>query len=216
MKLSKKESTDSTISINPRSNNKYLNPFLFLHCISQIIGWIYILYELIKYSLNYHDSVSLTKCLYILKYTQLLQYFDVIFAFFKITKTNLFASLIQISGRVMSVLIFYNEHTPRKIILLTIYAWGISEIIRFFSYLFKDKYITQLLRYNLFIILYPCGVIGELLAIEYYRANFYEDSPILYWRLVQILFVIFFLYLYAYLFKNRKKFYSKVIIKKND
>jgi len=215
MNLSKKESTDSTISINPRANNnKFIKLFLFLHCISQIIGWIYVLYELTKYSLNYHDSISLGNCLYILKYTQIFQYFDVIFAFFRITKTNLYASLLQISGRVISVLIFYNDKTPRKIILLTIYAWGISEIIRFWSYLFKDKYFLQLLRYNFFIVLDPSAVIGELLAIEYHRVNYYEDSPVIYWRLVQILFVIYFLYLYVYLFKNRKRFYSKEIIKK--
>ena len=50
-------------------------------------------------------------------------------------------------------------------------SWSIAEIIRYGYYLHKDSKIIKWLRYNVFIINYPIGVIlGELFTIwNYYK-----------------------------------------------
>jgi len=175
-----------------------------LYSSTQLLGWSYILYEILKYTFNYHDARSLNKSLLALKIFQTLQLFDIVFALLKMTKSNIYASMLQVIARIINTFWLYHDSTPRTIILLTLYPWSISDIIRSLYYLFKDYYFIQFLRYNLFLILYPLGVTGEVLAIEYYRTFHNELTYVL--RLVQLLLIIGFLFLYFYLFKQRKQF----------
>ena len=195
-----------------KENKQSRNIIVIIYTISQLLGWSYVLYETIKYTVNYHDSKSLNKALLALKIFQLTQFLDVLFAKIKLTKANFTASLIQVTARNLSAFWFYHEHTPRNIILMTLFAWCIAEIVRSLYYLLKDYYFIQFLRYNLFIILYPIGITGEILASEFYRANNPEWTIPM--RLGQIVFIVGFLYLYKYLFHQRREFYQKSIVKK--
>lgn len=198
-----------------KDNNKAKskNLFMFIYSILQFLGWTYILYEILKYTFNYHDARSLNKALLALRIVQSLQIFDVIFAFLNMTKANKFASFIQVVSRIINTFWLYHDTTPRTIILLTLYPWSISDMIRSLYYLLKDYYFIQFLRYNLFLILYPLGVTGEILAMEYFRTSHSEWT--IYLRLLQASFVLGLFYLYAYLLKQRSQFYKKAILKKN-
>ncbi len=196
-----------------KDDKKSKSLIVSFYSITQLLGWSYILYEILKYTFNYHDARSLNKSLIALKIFQTLQLFDIIFALLKMTKTNIYAASIQVIARIINTFWLYHDSTPRTIILLTLYPWCISDIIRSLYYLFKDYYFIQFLRYNLFLILYPLGVTGEILAVEYYRTFHYELTYLL--RLVQITLIVGLVYLYTYLFKQRRQFYKKAILKKN-
>ena len=74
-------------------------------------------------------------------------------------------------------------------------------------YLVKSN-LTTFLRYNGFLILYPVGIIGEMLLIQNYvdrNKHVLSDQEVLGIRVVQVLILIGFVYIFMYMLKNRKK-----------
>jgi len=85
--------------------------------------------------------------------------------------------------------------------------WSIADINRYLYYLYKDNAITSFLRYNSFLVLYPLGVLCEMLVIN----DFIERHPdlkqeyVIAIRVIQALIVGGMLFLYKYMLGGRKK-----------
>ena len=60
---------------------------------------------------------------------------------------------------------------------ICVFCWAITEVVRYSFYTFKDSEILKILRYNLFLILYPLGVSGELLTILHSCQHIANDYP---------------------------------------
>ena len=120
---------------------------------------------------------------------------------FKLVKSSLVTTIIQISSRLLFAwyLLFY----PGSYLgyQMFCFAWICTEIIRSCYYLHKNK-ITTYLRYSAFIILYPLGLMGELL----YILKVIEINPSQkYLNKIIFLYILLFPYLYIHMFKQRKK-----------
>lgn len=108
-----------------------------------------------------------------LELAQYSQSFDVLMSILKITNNNPFTVFTQILSRLVvlyMVMPFVEE--GHFCITLTAYAWAVTEVVRYTFYSLKllemgtpgsiSNFVVGGLRYNLFIILYPLGVTGEL------------------------------------------------------
>lgn len=88
-------------------------------------------------------------------------------------------------------------------------AWSITEIIRYGFYLIKSittpPYIVVYLRYTLFIVLYPIGLISEPQVV--YTSILYSNSTLakFFYSLALMAYIPGFLVLYSYMFKQRKR-----------
>jgi hypothetical protein len=90
-------------------------------------------------------------------------------------------------------------------------TWSLADINRYLYYLFKDNPLTGMLRYNSFILLYPFGVFGEIMVINDFikrHAEVLLDWQINAIRVSQGLIVLGMVFLYVYMLKMRKRYYS--------
>ena len=114
-------------------------------------------------------------------------------------------------------------------VAMLLFAWTITEIVRYSFYLFTllggVPYILKWLRYTLFIILYPIGVVGEVLTVyaslkpvkdqEIYSIrlpnsfNFVLDYHLVLMCLFPV-YIFYFPKLYFYMFSQRKKALSPI------
>ena len=90
--------------------------------------------------------------------------------------------------------------------------WAIADCNRYIYYAFKND-LTAGLRYNLFIILYPAGVTGEMFVINDYikrNADWLELQHINFIRFVQGSIIVGMLMLYVYMLSSRSKYYRNL------
>ena len=122
------------------------------------IGWITILYLNLTFQTN----------ILLIQIVQSLAIFDVIFAYLKIIKTNYLVSLLQVFSRYFMVFgPFYLGNVPIIIIQILSSIWALADSTRYLYYLIPNLYIIKWLRYNLFWILYPLGMLFELISCYY-------------------------------------------------
>jgi very-long-chain (3R)-3-hydroxyacyl-CoA dehydratase len=84
-----------------------------------------------------------------------------------------------------------------------------ADVNRYLYYLFKNNSITGLLRYNSFLLLYPIGVLGEMLVINDYikiNAETLTDLHIHIIRFIQLSICVGMILLYRYMLSSRKKY----------
>ena len=137
-----------------------------------------------------------------------MQFCEIIFSILQLSKSGLLGSIIQVCARVLNTYWTYDIDTPTYIIFQTMICWSSAETIRSLYYLNKDSIVLSTIRYNAFLILYPIGAFGEVLAYENYLNN-HKD---LFWfmRLVQTIFILGFFYMYYHMFIQRGKFYKRL------
>jgi very-long-chain (3R)-3-hydroxyacyl-CoA dehydratase len=123
----------------------------------------------------------------------------------------------------------WNDPTNDIAIFMVALPWAITECVRYPFYQFKglQEYLGHL-RYNLFIVLYPIGVTGELLCC--YRlyqislplarkdkpytfdmpnmCNFAFDFETVVMYILPVVYLFGFPPLYMYMLSQRKKFYA--------
>ena len=199
--------------INMKDGNKEIkeekeSTLIVIYSTVQLIFW-FISFILLTNAFQSNFSEYYTELMLIfIKISQVLQLFEIIFSLVGLTKGSFIASFVQVNARLVNLFLLYYKGMPSKIFLLTFIPWCTTEIIRSLYYLNKNSLILSILRYNFFIILYPTGVTGEVLALENYTV-LYPDSKF-YIRPIQILFVSGFFFLFYYMFKQRSKFYRKL------
>jgi very-long-chain (3R)-3-hydroxyacyl-CoA dehydratase len=205
--------TKNIIPINNKNKSIVLT-INFINFFIWMLVLISLLFTLLFRNLNLDiqdntDKKLLTMCFIFLKIVQTLQISDIILAYFKLSGTSTFSSLMQISSRLLTVYVFLNQNLPFCLIFLTLFPWSVGDATRSLYYIFKDNYLVGFLRYNLFLVLYPIGVTGEVFVMEEYLKNMKHDVMIFYTvRTIQCLFILGFCYLYKNLLRNRKKFMS--------
>ncbi|KJH41597.1 tyrosine phosphatase-like protein, PTPLA [Dictyocaulus viviparus] len=161
---------------------------------------------------------------------------EVVHALLGLVRSPIGTTLMQITSRLVLVWpILYVCATARSSVgvPMLLIAWSVTEVIRYSFYalgLFDVVlYFLTWVRYSFFIVLYPLGVIGELLTLigslpevaERKHLTLEMPNPFnmafsFYWVLIvlAILYIPGFPQLYLYMFAQRKKVLSTDMAKK--
>jgi very-long-chain (3R)-3-hydroxyacyl-CoA dehydratase len=161
-----------------------------------------------------------------LKIFQTAAVMEVVHAAVRIVPSNVFLTLFQVLSRIFALWGVLNISSPSQTCLgvpLLLFAWTITEIIRYSYYVLHLVGFSKLIewfRYTLFIVLYPIGVTGELICI-YYALSFVRERSM--WSIkmpnafnltfdyqyfligVMLMYIPFFPQLYCHMFAQRKK-----------
>ncbi|XP_050443447.1 very-long-chain (3R)-3-hydroxyacyl-CoA dehydratase hpo-8-like [Adelges cooleyi] len=154
-----------------KKTSSVVNLYLLSYNSIQIVGWSYLLYQIIDFYLNPPKDQTLWD---VVKYTvgifqnaAFIEIFNVSAGF---VKSNLVVTIQQVLSRVsiVAALVFIPETSDSPGLPLALTAWCFAEITRYSYYAFNIigfiPYIITWARYTFFIILYPLGVTGELLV----------------------------------------------------
>ena len=206
--------------------------YLILYNFLQLCGWTYFFIKVTK-NLLYSKSLPLiySETHIILEYCQYGAMLEIIHSLIGIVKSSIFATSIQIIGRSIIVLILqYFPSAISKGYLFIYFAWSIIEIVRYTYYImsliqkenpkFNIPYFLLWCRYSFFVVLYPIGVSGEMITVWNARKDFskykiikdynYTYADIVY--PIWVLYIPALIYLYGYLFKQRKKYLNKNVM----
>ena len=202
--------------------------YLILYNLLQSLGWTLFL---IKVSFCLFKSKSIediyNETHFLLELCQYGAGLEILHSIIKIVKSNVFATTIQILGRIaiVAILQYFESSVSIGYVLLS-FAWSIIEIIRYPYYIlcliqnenksFNIPYIHIWCRYSFFVVLYPIGVSGEMITIWNAKKdlqNYKLESSFTYGDLVYPIYVLYIpslIFLYTYLFKQRNKVLKKI------
>jgi hypothetical protein len=153
--------------------------YLFLYNTVQFMGWSYVawitlnLFKAADWDVQAvmqqspWDAVALP-----LRFFQDLAFMEVLHCMLRFTPSSWFTTLIQIMSRVLLVegLAVTPEAQNNVFIYGLLFAWGITEIVRYSYYALKlaglKISLLTWLRYSLFLVLYPTGVLSELFCLR--------------------------------------------------
>ena len=138
---------------------------LSCHNIIQFLLWSLALYLIDSYIRTgsppcWKEALQLAQCE---------QCLEVIFSITRMTKNNPFTVFVQTVARACIVCIImpliWHDSVNEKWVFMAAIPWCIGEMVRYPFYEFKSlqPYLGHL-RYNVFIPLYPIGVLGELIC----------------------------------------------------
>jgi very-long-chain (3R)-3-hydroxyacyl-CoA dehydratase len=162
-----------------------------LYNLISFIGWVIIL----LLNLINHPNIL------VIQIVQSIAILDVLFAFFKIIKTNYLIAFIQILSRYFIVWgPFYFGNVPHLVIRLLSSFWALSDSVRYLYYYDTTNLLVKTIRYNLFWILYPLGIIFEVISCYYSPIG---NHPILY--LIAFLYIKFGIDLYKHMMHQHLK-----------
>jgi very-long-chain (3R)-3-hydroxyacyl-CoA dehydratase len=204
------------------------NGYLAAYNLLQVGGWTYILVLMVKnflagglyglYTAELETTLEIFQSLAILEFMHSL---------FGIVKSNAVQTLGQVFSRNYILWIIvdpFKAVRPSPAVPLFLTAWTLTEIVRysfyFLSLVGNPLYLFTYLRYTLFIVLYPMGVAGEMLAVFYAQpeilqrkafsvqmpnqANMSFDFYSVTWAF-QFLWPLGLFQLYTYMLRQRKK-----------
>eukprot|EP01113_Clastostelium_recurvatum_P030226 TRINITY_DN3662_c0_g2_i5.p1 TRINITY_DN3662_c0_g2~~TRINITY_DN3662_c0_g2_i5.p1 ORF type:complete len:223 (+),score=57.82 TRINITY_DN3662_c0_g2_i5:78-746(+) len=138
----------------------------------QAAGWSYILAQLCLHYANGGRPEGVWPALG--RHVALFQYaavLEIVHALLNLVKTPFLTTLIQVFSRValVTVCIYIPDAALQWPVSLMIFAWALTEVIRYSFYAFNQfkavPYVLGWLRYTLFIVLYPMGVTGETMTL---------------------------------------------------
>ena len=206
--------------------------YLILYNFLQLCGWSCFFFRVTNYLINskslqeiYSNSHLILEC------CQYGAFLEIIHSIIGLVKSSIFATSIQIIGRIIIVVILqYFESAISKGYLLIFFAWSIVEIVRYTYYIinllqkefvkFNIPYLLIWCRYSFFIVLYPIGVSGEMITVWNAKKDF--SKFILYqgnnfnFTVANLIYPIWLfyiparVYLYGYLFKQRRKVLNRL------
>ena len=216
--------------------------YLFLYNFIQLCGWSFFFFRGVLNLINFNSLQEMYSNTHIiLECCQYGAFLEIIHAITGIVKTSILSTSIQIIGRISIVLLL--QFVPVEVsygYLIIFFAWSSIEIVRYSYYIlnlikknysnFNIPYLLIWCRYTFFIVLYPIGSFGEMLII--YNAQKYFNKIIL-WKNnvfniyvgnlfypIYILFLPGLIFMYGYLFKQRKKVFNRlnnnIKMKKNE
>lgn len=145
--------------------------YLILYNLSMFCGYLFILIVMgIRYYRDAEDSMPGTYAAIgpAFKFCQLLQYLEVLHPFFGYVKGGSMMPMIQVSGRayVLFAMIEQEERMWTKPVVFYLFIiWASVEVIRYPYYLSQlfelEISLLTWLRYSVWIILYPLGILCE-------------------------------------------------------
>uniref|UniRef100_A0A3B3ZFZ3 Very-long-chain (3R)-3-hydroxyacyl-CoA dehydratase n=1 Tax=Periophthalmus magnuspinnatus TaxID=409849 RepID=A0A3B3ZFZ3_9GOBI len=156
-----------------------------------------------------------------------------------IVRTSVIVTGVQVCSRIFMVWFITNsirQIQNEESVILFLVVWTVTEITRYSYYTFKLlhhlPYFIKWARYNLFIVLYPLGVIGELLtiyaALPFVRRtgmysmrlpNKYNVSFDYYYCLIIVMlsYIPLFPQLYFHMLRQRRRvLHGEIIVEKDD
>ena len=158
-------------------------------------------------------------------------FLEIIHSIIGIVKSSIFATSIQIIGRIIIVVIlqFFQSAVSQGYFLIY-FAWSIVEIVRYTYYImnllqkdffkFNIPYILIWCRYSFFVVLYPIGVSGEMITVWNAKKDFnkyilYQTDKYTFTAAdliypIWIFYIPALIYLYGYLFKQRKRVLNRL------
>ena len=216
--------------------------YLILYNFLQLCGWSCFFFKVTNYLINskplqeiYSNSHLILEC------CQYGAFLEIIHSIIGLVKSSIFATSIQIIGRIIIVVIlqFFQSAVSQGYFLIY-FAWSIVEIVRYTYYImnllqkdfvkFNIPYILIWCRYSFFVVLYPIGVSGEMITVWNAKKDFnkyilYQTDKYTFTAAdliypIWIFYIPALIYLYEYLFKQRKKVLNRlnndIKIKKNE
>ncbi|XP_055696523.1 very-long-chain (3R)-3-hydroxyacyl-CoA dehydratase 2 [Lutzomyia longipalpis] len=227
--MSSKTSKGATEGKKSKEISSLAKLYLILYNAGQVLGWSWMLYQLLAYYTVDRDSgktlweyISLTVIIF-----QNAAVLEILHAAIGIVPSNVIITTFQVLSRVMVVCGVVMATPTGKVspgLPLALLAWSVTEIIRYGYYALNlvntvPRLVTWL-RYTTFIALYPIGVTGELLcfywAQDYARShgvwsvempNRWNGTFSYYYFLwfVMLLYIPLFPQMYLHMFAQRKK-----------
>ena len=171
-----------------------------LKCTNSNLGKLLICISLFKGDFSIWGFECKEVLLFLIKLIQLEQIGDIILNIFK--GNSMLSSLMQVIGRNAVSIYILEKETINYGLYIVMIAWNLGDLIRYLFYTLKNNLLTYA-RFNAFIILYPIGIIGELICIENKKNR--SDINGLYFRSLQIINSLGVLYLYIQLWNKSKK-----------
>ena len=206
--------------------------YLILYNFLQLCGWSCFFFRVTNYLINskslqeiYSNSHLILEC------CQYGAFLEIIHSIIGIVKSSIFATSIQIIGRIIIVVIlqFFQSAVSQGYFLIY-FAWSIVEIVRYTYYImnllqkdffkFNIPYILIWCRYSFFVVLYPIGVSGEMITVWNAKKDFnkyilyqtdkysFTAADLIY--PIWIFYIPALIYLYGYLFKQRRKVLNRL------
>ncbi|XP_067863180.1 very-long-chain (3R)-3-hydroxyacyl-CoA dehydratase 1 isoform X2 [Heptranchias perlo] len=236
-------SSEEDGSVEEKENNKKktLSPFatawLTFYNITMTAGWLVLAVAMIRFSYQKGTHKGLYRNIQkTLKFFQTFALLEIIHC--AVVRTSVLVTGVQVLSRIFMV--WFVIHSIRPIqneesVVLFLVTWAVTEITRYSFYTFNLlnhlPYFIKWARYNFFIILYPIGVVGELLTI-YGALPFVKKSGIYSLRLpnkynvsfdyytcliiVMISYIPLFPQLYFHMLRQRRKVLHGEVIKEKE
>jgi hypothetical protein len=190
-----------------------MKTYLKLYNLLLGIGWAVLLvsYLLNGCELSHFDLILLNIC-------QFAAVLEIINAALKIVSSPVMTTIKQLGSRFMVVILIDMLKAEEYISVggitglhLVLFAWGITEIVRYSFYftglIEKEIKLLVFLRYTLFLVLYPAGVTGELLIIFSWMKKdglTFSVSDIIF-GIIFLSYFIFFPGMFGHMLSQRKK-----------
>ncbi|XP_054847367.1 very-long-chain (3R)-3-hydroxyacyl-CoA dehydratase 1 isoform X2 [Eublepharis macularius] len=212
--------------------------WLIFYNIAMTAGWLVLAIAMARFYLENGTHKGIYKSIQkTLKFFQTFALLEIVHC--AVVHTSVLVTGVQVSSRIFMV--WFITHSIKQIqneesVILFLVVWTVTEITRYSFYTFNMlnhlPYFIKWARYNFFIILYPVGVVGELLtiyaALPYVKRsgmfsvrlpNKYNVSFDYYYFLLIVMasYVPMFPQLYFHMLRQRRKvLHGEVIVEKDD
>ncbi|XP_017328476.1 very-long-chain (3R)-3-hydroxyacyl-CoA dehydratase 1 isoform X1 [Ictalurus punctatus] len=223
-----------------RTKSIIATAWLMFYNIAMTAGWLVLAVAMTRYYFQKGTHKGLYRSIArTLKFFQTFALLEVGHCAIGIVRTSVIVTGVQVSSRIFMV--WFITHSIRQVqnqesVILFLVVWTVTEITRYsfytFSLLKHLPYFIKWARYNMFIVMYPLGVIGELMtiyaALPYVRKagmyslrlpNKYNVSFDYYYFLIIVMlsYIPLFPQLYFHMLRQRRKvLHGEVIVEKDE
>ncbi|XP_066579505.1 very-long-chain (3R)-3-hydroxyacyl-CoA dehydratase 1 isoform X2 [Amia ocellicauda] len=212
--------------------------WLTFYNIAMTAGWLVLAVAMIRFYIEKGTHKGLYKSISrTLKFFQTFALLEVFHCAVGMVRTSVIVTGVQVCSRIFMVWFITNSiKQNEESVVLFLVVWTVTEITRYsfytFSLLHLLPYFIKWARYNLFIVLYPLGVAGEIMTI-YAALPYVQKSGMFSMRLpnkynvsfdyyiflilVMISYIPLFPQLYFHMLRQRRKvLHGEVIVEKDD
>ncbi|XP_010883760.1 very-long-chain (3R)-3-hydroxyacyl-CoA dehydratase 1 [Esox lucius] len=240
-------STEEDGSVEEKENNNKKRTksaiavaWLTFYNIAMTAGWLVLAMAMIRFYIQRGTHKGLYKSIArTLKFFQTIALLEVVHCAIGIVRTSVIVTGVQVCSRIFMVWFITNsikQIQNEESVILFLVVWTVTEITRYSFYTFNLlnhlPYFIKWARYNMFIIMYPLGVVGELMtiyaALPYVRKtgmlsmrlpNKYNVSFDYYYFLIIVMlsYIPLFPQLYFHMLRQRRKvLLGEIIVEKDE
>ncbi|KAI1889138.1 hypothetical protein AGOR_G00175980 [Albula goreensis] len=223
-----------------RSKSALATAWLTFYNITMTAGWLVLAVAMLRFYLQKGTHKGLYKSIArTLKFFQTVALVEVIHCAVGMVRTSVIVTGVQVCSRIFMVWFVTNsikQIQNEESVILFLVVWTVTEITRYSFYTFNLlkhlPYFIKWARYNMFIVMYPLGVAGELMtiyaALPYVRRsgmfsmrlpNKYNVSFDYYIFLIIVMlsYIPLFPQLYFHMLRQRRKvLHGEVIVEKDE
>ncbi|KAM4687340.1 very-long-chain (3R)-3-hydroxyacyl-CoA dehydratase 1 [Discoglossus pictus] len=214
--------------------------WLTIYNIAMTAGWLVLAIAMMRFYLEKGTHKGLYRSIQrTLKFFQTFALLELIHCALGIVRTSVLVTGVQVCSRIFMVWLVTNsikQIQNEESVIIFLVVWTVTEITRYSFYTFNLlnllPYFIKWARYNLFIVLYPIGVAGELFtiyaALPYVRKtgmyslrlpNKYNVSFDYYYFLLIVMcsYIPLFPQLYFHMLRQRRRvLHGEVIVEKDE